>query len=212
MNESTMMIIGVTLAGVVVFGFGTTILKKKRMTKLVSLIQTGKLDEFMVLIDSKSTRFLFPGYNVEYLKLNAVIIEGNKRKINDQFDKMLEYRLGKKQDEDLTMKAFNYYLGLEDKHRTKNLLERMQKFNNVRLKEEAQIMYDIFIAKESKYIEQMLEQLKDQNEEQASITEYLLSIQYANAKDKVKAKEYEELYKKHTEMAQKKYEQQHQAK
>ena len=212
MDSNMINFLGITAAFVVIFGFGMSFLKRKRSDKLVQLIQMGNIDGFMQLAESKLTKFLFPMYNVEYLKLNALILEGNKRKINDQFDKMLKFRLGKKQDEDLSMKAFNYYLGMEDKHRTKDLLERIQKFTNERMKEEVQMMYDIFIVKSSSYIESMEEELKEQNEEQKSITEYLLSVQYENAGNKAKAKEYEELYKKHTEIAQKRFEQEHQEK
>lgn len=212
MDDNTIKFLGITVACVVIFGFGMSYLKKKRYANLIQLLQAGNFDEFMKMVDGRFTRFLFPGYNLEYLKLNALIIEGNKRKINDQFDKMFKFRLTKKQDEDLSMKGFNYYLGMEDKHRTKELLERILKFNNERMKEEVQMMYDIFMAKSFSYIETMEEQLSEQNEEQRSITEYLLSVQYENAGNKEKAKEYEELYKKDTEIAQKKFEEAHQKK
>lgn len=198
MNQTTWVFLGIVIVVLVAYLIITKMMKKKIFAQIISAVQNQDMDEVERITKKASTRYLIPPFNLEYLKLNAYILEGNKRKINDQFDLLIKnMRKNKAQTEDVTMKAFNYYVGMEDKHRTKELLEKIDTFTNVRMQEEAHMMYDIFIQKGFNYIEQMEEDLKNMNDAQKAINEYLLSVQYANKGDKEKAKEYEDLSRKH---------------
>ncbi len=174
--------------------------KQSYLTKLMKHLSESEFEAFYALINKGIIKYLFPKFNVEYLKLNAVIMEGNKRKINDSFKSLLAMKMNKKQEEDVTIKAFNYYVGMEDKIKCKELFEKIQTFSNVRMIEEATLTYDIFIQKKWNHIDDILAIMEDLPENNRAIYEYLLSVQYENKGELDKAKEYEELSKKHMEM------------
>lgn len=176
----------------------TFILKKKRMAKMIALMQNGNKKEFMELVNSKTTAMLFPKFNVEYMKLSYYILEGNQRKVNETFDFLLSMKLPKKQEEEITMRAFNYYVGLTDKDRTKKLIEKINAFSNTKMKDEANMVYDIFILKRGNHIQDVLDQMEYTPEDAQGVNEYLLYVQYKNIGDKENAKKYEKLYKEHT--------------
>lgn len=194
--KSILFAIIVVACGVLV----TYFLKKNRMNKLIALMQSGNKEEFMKVANSKTTAFLFPRFNIEYLKLSYYILEGNKRKVNETFDFLLSMKLPKKQKQDVTMRAFNYYVDLNDKDRTKKLLETINTFDNAKMKQEATMVYDIFIMKRGNHIEEVLEQMEYTPEEAQGVNEYLLYVQYKNIGDKENEKKYEKLYKEHTKM------------
>ena len=122
MDQTTIRIIAVAVILSIVFSITLKVLKERRMQRLVACIRQKDTERFLNLAQSRFTRFLFPPYNIEYLKLNAYLMEEDTEKIDAQFDKMLQFHLSKEQDQDLTMKAFNYYLGAENRKKTRELL------------------------------------------------------------------------------------------
>jgi len=186
-----------TIAAIVVFSLGTYILKKFRFKKLLILLQSQQFDQFDELVDKFSTRYLFPRFNLEYLKMNSNILRIDEKKIDESFTTLFSMKMSKAQKEDVYMKAFNYYVGIEDANKTKEIIAVIEEFDNAAMKKEARTIYDIFILKRSNYIEEMEAALDEQDNDEKGINEYLLSVQYKNKGDKKKSKEYLELSKKH---------------
>ncbi len=198
--DSTMKILIAMIVLTIVIAVIMFILKKVYFKKIITCLGTGEYEEFYELVNKRIVKALFARFNLEYFKLNAIVIEGNKRKINDQFDMLLDMKITKAQREEVTMKAFNYYVGMENRSRCKKLLDSISTFNNVRMLEEATITYDVFVQKKSNHIDELLERMESMPEPNRAIYEYLVSVQYANKGDEEKAKEYEELSKKHMDM------------
>ncbi len=193
-----------TIIIIVVFAIvlfvAVTFVKKKLLTNMFTYISEKKFKEFEQEVEKGSVKFLFSRYYLAYLKMESSVIEGNKGKINDRFDELLNMNLTNKQREEVVMKAFNYYLSVENKVKCKELLETINLTNNVKMKEEANMTYDIFLMKRHNHIESVLEKMEDIAEENRGVYEYLLSVQYNNKGDKEKAKYYGDLSKKHMEM------------
>lgn len=201
MDQTTIRIIVVAVILSIVFSITLKVLKERRMQRLVACIRQKDTERFLNLAQSRFTRFLFPPYNIEYLKLNAYLMEEDTEKIDAQFDKMLQFHLSKEQDQDLTMKAFNYYLGAENRKKTRELLTRIKGFEEKELTKEAQKLYDILIEKSTSYIADMEKQLADADEENKVFLEFLLYMQYKNANNTKKADVYRSLYQQHTSTA-----------
>lgn len=198
MDQTTIRIIVVAVILSIVFSITLKVLKERRMQQLVACIRQKDTERFLNLAQSRFTRFLFPPYNIEYLKLNAYLMEEDTEKIDAQFNKMLQFHLSKEQDQDLTMKAFNYYLGAENRKKTRELLTRIKGFEEKELTKEAQKLYDILIEKSTSYIADMEKQLADADEENKVFLEFLLYMQYKNANNTKKADVYRSLYQQHT--------------
>lgn len=173
------------------------LIKVRKQNKMITCLQNGDYDGFFKTADSFIVKFLIPRYNLEYLKLNAYILQGKEESIEAQFDSLLAARKSKAQKEDITMKAFNYYVGVENKEKCTELMEVIKTFTNERMVQEATIMYDVFILKQGNHIKEIEEMMEGLGDAEKGINEYLLSVQYANIGDKENAKKYEKLSKKH---------------
>lgn len=195
--DNTILIVIIAIVISVVLVVVNQFIKVRKQNKLVSSLQNGNYDEFFNTVDSFGTRFLIPRYNLEYLKLNAYILQGKEKEIEKQFDDLLAARKNKAQKEDITMKAFNYYVGLENKEKCTELINEIKTFTNERMVQEATIIYDIFILKLGNHIEEIQEMMEGLEDAQKGVNEYLLSVQYTNIGDKENAKKYEKLSKKH---------------
>lgn len=95
------------------------------------------------------------------------------------------------------MKAFNYYVGLEDKKMSKKYLDLINGLSNERMKFEANRVYNIFILKTDKDLKDLLEELESMEDNEKGINEYLISVIYKNLKDTKNQKKYEELSRTH---------------
>ena len=152
---------------------------------------------FNKIVYSKIIKFLFPPYNIEYLKLNSALLENNKKEINKQFEKMFKYRLSHMQKKDLLMKAFNYYITIGDDKHAKKVLNIIMQTDDDDLKKETEMLYKILFENSSEYIDAMLKTLCDASEQDRPFVEYLLYHQYKNMNDKENSSLYKEKYIQH---------------
>lgn len=193
MTIAIIIIIILVLAAFLLF----RIIKVRRQEELLLLLHQQKYDAFDQLVNDKFTRSIFPRFNLEYLKLNSLIIQSKEKEIDKSFKTIFELKMTAAQKQDIYMKAFNYYVGMENPTKSKEMLDVINSFENEEMQREANTIYDIFILKRSNHLEQMLEDIKNQDDSVKGITEYLISVQYENLGDKKQATKYLELSKKH---------------
>ncbi|MDO4466432.1 MAG: hypothetical protein Q4C49_05425 [Bacillota bacterium] len=189
------------IAVVVVVAIGMYVivenLKRSAYKRLVTYLQEGKLEEFHKEIDSQSIKFLFPKISVLDMKLNAAIVEQNKKQTIAYLEQICAMPLPNSQKEIYYMKAFNFFVGISDKKNCKLYLDKINQLPNERLKQEANRVYNIYILKNDKYLKDLLEELEEMEDSQKGVNEFLISIIYKNMKDFEKAEYYEELSKEH---------------
>ncbi|NBK96938.1 MAG: hypothetical protein EOM50_02760 [Erysipelotrichia bacterium] len=195
--DKNVLVIIILIVLAIVLTIAMQYVKVKKQNKMINDLQSGKFDSFDKLVNSVLVKMLFPRYNLEYLKLNSYILQGKEEEIELQFDFLLNARKNKAQKEDITMKAFNYYVGVENKEKCTELIEQIKTFTNERMVQEATIMYDVFVLKQGNHIDEILEMMEGMSDAQKGVNEYLLSVQYANIGDSENAKKYEKLSKKH---------------
>ena len=123
---------------------------KKRTTfkRLQQLMAAKQWDEFDRLLDGKLTSMLYPRYNRDYLRLNSYLLREDHEHANEMFDLLLGLNLPKMQRVDLVIKAFNYYVGQEDRKKSKELLHEIKGFEGGQAEavtHECQLMYDTMI-------------------------------------------------------------------
>ncbi|MFV0379866.1 MAG: hypothetical protein ACK5KQ_03470 [Anaerorhabdus sp.] len=197
MEKTMLFAIILSVIGILVLLTFYRISKKTQERKMLQAIYSTDFDTFFKVADSKFTRYVFPKFNLEYLKLNVHILKNDEPSIDESFEKMFKFKMNTPQKEDIYMKAFNYYVGMEKKEKTTQLIEVIETFDNEELKNEARIIYDIFVLKKSNYIDDMIEALPKQDINTKGVNEYLISVQYKNLNDNKNAKKYEALSKKH---------------
>ena len=123
---------------------------KKRTTfkRLQQLMAAKQWDEFDRLLDGKLTSMLYPRYNRDYLRLNSYLLREDHKRADEMFDLLLGLNLPKMQRVDLVIKAFNYYVGQEDRKKSKELLHEIKGFEGGQAEavaHECQLMYDTMI-------------------------------------------------------------------
>lgn len=172
-------------------------LKKSMVKKLIHYLEESEFESFYKDIDSTKTKLLLPKMSILDMKLNAEIVQQNKNNIDALFDEICSLPLTPSQKEHYYMKAFNYYVSLFDKKHTKKYIHLINELPNERMKLEANRVYNIYILKNDKDLRSLLVELKDMDDEQKGVNEYLISLIYKNKNDMENAKKYEELSKQH---------------
>lgn len=171
---------------------GTRFLKNYKFKQLLNCIKNQDVSRFSQIANSRLTKLLFPPYNIEYLKLNAFLLEGNEQEIDHQFTKMLDFNLGKTQRCDLLLKAYDYYLSKRNKKQCKSILKDIKSLEEKELYQDALKCYLIIFEKSTKYVDEMESQLHSIDDKKKSYLEYLLSIQYENLGNSNKSNFYKE--------------------
>lgn len=175
---------------IVVSFVGSTFLKNNIFNKLLKDMQKQDFDTFFKRLDSFTTKLFYAPFNREYMRLNAYFLMGDEKKIKEQFDLILTLRMSKKQDIDISLKAFYFYIDDKNKQKTEEMLQRIQKCGNEEIYTQCKIMSAIVIDKSIEYIDDMEAQVKQCEGIDRGMFYYLLGLQYLNKKDTPKAMEH----------------------
>lgn len=178
-------IILVAVVVMIVVFIATQYLKQSIFKKLLKNLQKGNFDIYFKTLDSFGCKYFYPVFNREYMRLNAYVIKGDKEKVEETFETLLRMRKAKKQELDVAIKAFYYFLDEGNKSKCQELLSILEKNGNEAVLNECQIIYDILLCKETKYIDMMEEQLKDPECKGVNrgMFDYMLGLQYSYMKN-----------------------------
>ena len=164
---------------VVTIGYvGSRAYKRSLLKRLLVSLQKQEYDTFFKTIDGIGCKCYFSMFHRLYFKMNAYILLANKQKVEETFDDLLSLRLTKKQNLDVTMKAFYYYIDDENQAKCLALMERVTSLHEDAASQECQMMYDIFVCKKANYIQTMKEQLLEQDGIAKGMLQYMLAVQY----------------------------------
>lgn len=172
-------------------------LKTTMYRKMVGYLENGDYTTFYNEIDKKSTKFLFPKSSILDLKLNAALVQKKKKESTQLLEEICAMPLTVSQKETYYMKAFNFFVGINDEKNCKKYLNLINELPNDRIKYEANRVYNIFILKNDKYLKDLLDELETMEDREKGVNEYLISVIYKNKKDTDNQKKYEELSKEH---------------
>lgn len=184
------------LVAVAVLALGSAFLALKKravFTALQGHLMHGRFDEFFTLIDKPFTRMLYPAYNLTYFKLNAYLLKDDTANVNKTLTELLGARTSKRQRVDLVTKAFNIYVGQQDKRRAKELLAEIEGWTDERLaavQHDCRRTYDILLGKSSAYLDEVSRELEGAEGARRGQLEYLLARQYENKGDTQSAEEH----------------------
>ena len=118
--------------------------------------------------------------------MNSYLLREDYAEANKLFDELLQLKLPNMQRVDLVIKAFNYFVGRENRTRSKELLDEIMTYQGERvepIKAECQLMYDTMILKRSDSIDALTKQIGEVDGAKRGRLEYLLALQYRNKGD-----------------------------
>lgn len=193
--RNILVFIGIVVFVAVLISFMLQLLRNSRQKQFMYLLQNGKFDELYKKIDSFYTKLIFPEYNRDYVRLNALIMQDRKNDIDLTFEKLILMAKDKKAKIDILNKAFEYYVYEEDKRHCEKIMEEIKKFEDDQWIKLSKMKYDILILKKSNHIEELEKDFDDQPVVQKINNAYLLSEQYRNLGNEEKFKYYLDISK-----------------
>lgn len=182
----------VMVAAVLVFTVYMEVKKRTTIGKLETYLAKGDFESYLKLVDRPLTSILYPKYNVLFLRLNATMALSDAEQTEQTIEQMAKLKMNDEQRLALAVKAFNFYVDVEDKRKAKEALKYIEKHGG---KEAARVnrrTYDIFLKKSSAYISEMEHALEKATPSDEVMLCQLLAVQYENKGDHEKAAAYRE--------------------
>lgn len=182
----------VMVAVVLVFTVYMEVKKRTTIGKLETYLAKGDFESYIKLIDRPLTSILYPKYNVLFLRLNATMALSDAEQTERTIEQMAKLKMNDEQRLALAVKAFSFYVDVEDKRKAKEALKYIEKHGG---KEAARVnrrTYDIFLKKSSAYISEMEHALEKATPSDEVMLCQLLAVQYENKGDHERAAAYRE--------------------
>ena len=200
MNQNSYILIAICIVIAIGSSVVINLWKRKTYNELVNLLEKQDYRKFDELIKSTKVKFLFPPFNIDYIKLNRYILAQDRNNTDMMFETLIKHRLNKKQKQEVYMKGFNYYISLDIKPKAKEFYDLIQSLDNAQIKRETERLYDTYVLDGYKFLDEMLDELDEVDETYRGPNEYLISLMYKNKGDEAKSKEYLKLAEKHMEL------------
>lgn len=182
----------VMVAVVLVFTVYMEVKKRTTIGKLETYLAKGDFESYIKLVDRPLTSILYPKYNVLFLRLNATMALSDAEQTERTIEQMAKLKMNDEQRLALAVKAFSFYVDVEDKRKAKEALKYIEKHGG---KEAARLnrrTYDIFLKKSSAYISEMEHALEKATPSDEVMLCQLLAVQYENKGDHERAAAYRE--------------------
>lgn len=182
----------VMVAVVLVFTVYMEVKKRTTIGKLETYLAKGDFESYIKLVDRPLTSILYPKYNVLFLRLNATMALSDAEQTERTIEQMAKLKMNDEQRLALAVKAFSFYVDVEDKRKAKEALKYIEKHGG---KEAARVnrrTYDIFLKKSSAYISEMEHALEKASPSDEVMLCQLLAVQYENKGDHERAVAYRE--------------------
>ena len=182
----------VMVAVVLVFTVYMEVKKRTTIGKLETYLAKGDFESYIKLVDRPLMSILYPKYNVLFLRLNATMALSDAEQTERTIEQMAKLKMNDEQRLALAVKAFSFYVDVEDKRKAKEALKYIEKHGG---KEAARVnrrTYDIFLKKSSAYISEMEHALEKATPSDEVMLCQLLAVQYENKGDHERAAAYHE--------------------
>lgn len=182
----------VMVAAAFVFTVYIEIKKRTTIGKLETYLAKGDFESYLKLVDRPLTSILYPKYNVLFLRLNATMALSDAEQTERTIEQMAKLKMSDEQRLALAVKAFNFYVDVEDKRKAKEALKYIEKHGGKEAAGVNRRTYDIFLKKSSAYIPEMEHALEKATPSDEVMLCQLLAVQYENKGDHEKAAAYRE--------------------
>ena len=180
------------VAAALVFTVYIEVKKRTTIGKLETYLAKGDFESYLKLVDRPLTSILYPKYNVLFLRLNATMALSDAEQTERTIEQMAKLKMSDEQRLALAVKAFNFYVDVEDKRKAKQALKYIEKHGGKEAAGVNRRTYDIFLKKSSAYISEMEHALEKATPSDEVMLCQLLAVQYENKGDHEKAAAYRE--------------------
>lgn len=165
---------------------------QKRITfaKLEAYLREGDLENYLKVLDRPLTNVLYPKYNVLFMRLNALLAMDDAEKTVAVIREMGSLKMSDEQRIALAVKAFTFYVEIEDEPHAREVLEYLEANGDESMAKANRRTYDIFLRGSHAYIDEIESALSDASGVEEALLCQMLAIQYDNKGDKDRSASY----------------------
>lgn len=166
--------------------------KRATFAKLEAYLREGDLENYLKVLDRPLTNVLYPKYNVLFMRLNALLAMDDAEKTAAVIREMGSLKMNDEQRIALAVKAFTFYVEIEDELHAREVLEYLEANGDESMAKANRRTYDIFLKGSHAYINEMESTLSDASGVEEALLCQMLAIQYDNKGDKDRSASYRE--------------------
>ena len=166
--------------------------KRTTFAKLEAYLREGDLENYLKVLDRPLTNVLYPKYNVLFMRLNALLAMDDAEKTASVIREMGSLKMNDEQRIALAVKAFTFYVEIEDELHAREVLEYLEANGDESMAKANRRTYDIFLKGSHAYIDEMESALSDASGVEEALLCQMLAIQYDNKGDKDRSASYRE--------------------
>lgn len=166
--------------------------KRTTFSKLEAYLREGDLENYLKVLDRPLTNVLYPKYNVLFMRLNALLAMDDAEKTAAVIREMGSLKMNDEQRIALAVKAFTFYVEIEDELHAREVLEYLEANGDESMAKANRRTYDIFLRGSHAYIDEMESALSDASGVEEALLCQMLAIQYDNKGDKDRSASYRE--------------------
>lgn len=166
--------------------------KRTTFAKLEAYLREGDLENYLKVLDRPLTNVLYPKYNVLFMRLNALLAMDDAEKTAAVIREMGSLKMNDEQRIALAVKAFTFYVEIEDELHAREVLEYLEANGGESMAKANRRTYDIFLRGSHAYIDEMESALSDASGVEEALLCQMLAIQYDNKGDKDRSASYRE--------------------
>lgn len=166
--------------------------KRTTFAKLEAYLREGDLENYLKVLDRPLTNVLYPKYNVLFMRLNALLAMDHAEKTAAVIREMSSLKMNDEQRIALAVKAFTFYVEIEDELHAREVLEYLEANGDESMAKANRRTYDIFLKGSHAYINEMESVLSDASGVEEALLCQMLAIQYDNKGDKDRSASYRE--------------------
>lgn len=164
--------------------------KRTTFAKLEAYLREGDLENYLKVLDRPLTNVLYPKYNVLFMRLNALLAMDDAEKTAAVIREMGSLKMNDEQRIALAVKAFTFYVEIEDELHAREVLEYLEANGDESMAKANRRTYDIFLRGSHAYIDEMESALSDASGVEEALLCQMLAIQYDNKGDKDRSASY----------------------
>ena len=173
------------------------VIRDKMLDKILDLLNNRHFAEFDDFMERKTVKLFFDPFNIDYIKLNSYFLRNDDKKIDEIFRRLDEVRISSHQRDEVELEAFNYYLSKNNIERIDHYYNKIQSSKSNKLKKQIDRLYSIYVKKEAKYLNELIEETNKMDDKYKSANELLIAAIYGNIGNKKEQKTYERLAEFH---------------
>lgn len=182
----------VVMAVALAFTIYMEVQKRATFAKLEAYLREGDLENYLKVLDRPLTNVLYPKYNVLFMRLNALLAMDDAEKTAAVIREMGSLKMNDEQRIALAVKAFTFYVEIEDELHAREVLEYLEANGDESMAKANRRTYDIFLKGSHAYINEMESALSDASGVEEALLCQMLAIQYDNKGDKDRSASYRE--------------------